>query len=117
MFYSSWITQVYPVYASDIGVGGLLLQEDTDEIDHPVCYFSRKLNKHQKIYSTIEKECLALLLSLQHFEVDLSACSSDVIVYTDRNPFTFIKTRDFCGGVCYYRSIIVIFDILEVRIM
>jgi hypothetical protein len=69
----------------------VLLQEDADGIDHPVCYFSRKLNKHQKKYSAIEKECLALLLSLQHFEVYLSACSSDVIVYTDRNPLTFIN--------------------------
>jgi hypothetical protein len=29
------------VDASDIGVGGVLLQEDADGIDHPVCYFSR----------------------------------------------------------------------------
>ena len=67
------------------------MQEDADGIDHPVCYFSRKLIKHQKKCSTIEKECLALLLSLQHFEVYLSACSSDVIVYTDHNPLTFIN--------------------------
>jgi hypothetical protein len=43
-----------------------------------VCYFSRKLNKHQKKYSTIEKECIALLLSLQHFEVYLSASLLEV---------------------------------------
>ena len=79
------------VDASDLSVGGVLLQEDTDGIHHPVCYFSRKLNKHQKKYSIIEKECLALLLSLQHFEVYLSAFSSDVIVYTDHNPLTFIN--------------------------
>ena len=50
------------VDASDIGVGGVLLQEDTNGIDHTVCYFSRKLTKHQKKYSTIEKGCLALLV-------------------------------------------------------
>ena len=72
-------------------LGGMLLQEGTDGMDHPVCYFSRMLNKHQKEYSTIEKECLALLLSLQHFEVYLSACSYGVIVYTDNNPLTFIN--------------------------
>jgi hypothetical protein len=33
----------------------------------------------------------ALLLSLQHSEVYLSVCSSDVIVYTDHNPLTFIN--------------------------
>ena len=35
--------------------------------DHLVCYFSHKFNKHRKVYSTIEKECLALILSLHFF--------------------------------------------------
>jgi hypothetical protein len=39
------------VDSSDIGVWGMLLQEGTDGIDHPVCYFSRMLSKHQKEYS------------------------------------------------------------------
>ena len=57
------------VDASDVGVGAVLLQEGKDNTDLPICYFSKKLDKHQKNYSTIEKECLALLLSLQHFDV------------------------------------------------
>lgn len=52
------------VDASDVGAGAVLLQDGTDEVDHPVCYFSRKFNKHQLEYSTIEKETLALLLAL-----------------------------------------------------
>ncbi|XP_023815218.1 uncharacterized protein LOC110015381 [Oryzias latipes] len=55
--------------ASADGVGAVLLQEDDSGIDHPVSYFSKKLNDHQKRYSTIEKEALSLLLTLQHFEV------------------------------------------------
>ena len=55
--------------ASDIGVGGVLLQEDDDGIDHPVCYFSCKFDSHQCHYSTCEKEPLVLLLSLKHFDV------------------------------------------------
>ena len=34
-----------------------------DDVDHPICYFSRKLNKNQRNYSTIEKECLSLILA------------------------------------------------------
>ena len=34
------------------------MQEDGNGADHPVSYFSKKFNKHQKNYSTIEKECL-----------------------------------------------------------
>ena len=57
------------VDASDVGAGSVLLQEDDNGVDHPVCYFSKKFNKHQRNYSTIERECLSLILALQHFEV------------------------------------------------
>lgn len=53
------------VDASAIVAGAVLLQVDADGIDHSVCYFYRKFNKHQLKYSTIEKETLALLLALQ----------------------------------------------------
>lgn len=79
------------VDASDIGVGSILLQADETGVAHPVCYYSKKLNKHQKNYSTIEKECLALLSSLQHFEVYLKGGSFPVTVFTDHNPITFIS--------------------------
>ena len=44
------------VDASDVGTGGVLLQGDDNGVDHPVFYFSKKFNKHQKDYSTVEKE-------------------------------------------------------------
>ena len=77
--------------ASDVGVGAVLLQEDSSGIDRPVSYFSKKLNKHQKAYSTIEKETLSLVLALQHFEVYLSCCPGDIVVYTDHNPLVFLE--------------------------
>ena len=52
----------------DLWAGSVLLQEDINGIDRPVCYFSRKVNKHQQNYSTIARECLAILLALQHFD-------------------------------------------------
>ncbi len=54
-------------------------------------YFSRKFNKHQLNYSTIEKEALALLLALQHFEVYLGSSNLPVIVFTDHNPLVFLS--------------------------
>ena len=71
------------VDASDVGIGAVLLQEDNNGIDHPVCYFSKKFNKHQKNYSTIEKECLALILAIQQFEVYSTSSTSSIVVFSD----------------------------------
>ena len=49
------------VDAIDAAAGAVLLQEGNDDIDHPICYFSREFNKNQKNYSTVEKECLTVL--------------------------------------------------------
>ena len=77
------------VEASALGAGAVLLQEDECGVDHPICYFSRKFKKHQLHYSTIEKEALALLLALQHFEVYLGSSSVPTIVFSDHNPLGF----------------------------
>ena len=79
------------VDASALGAGAVLLQESGDGIDHPVCFFSRKFDKHQLNYSTIEKEALALLLALQYFEVYVGSSSVPVTVYTDHNPLVFLS--------------------------
>ncbi|KAL1275959.1 hypothetical protein QQF64_035582 [Cirrhinus molitorella] len=82
--------QVKPVDASARGAGAVLMQADDAGIEHPVSYFSKKFTKCQQNYSTIEKEALALLLALQHFEVYLSS-GNRIIVYTDHNPLTFLS--------------------------
>ena len=66
----------------------VLLQEGEGVVQHPVCYFSVKFKNHQLNYSTIEKETLAMLLALQHFEVYVGCSASPVVVYTDHNPTT-----------------------------
>ncbi len=50
-----------------------------------------KFNKHQRRYSTIEKEGLALVLALQHFDVYVGSVSYSLIVYTDHNPLVFLN--------------------------
>lgn len=46
--------------ASSVGAGAVLVQEEANGIDHPVCYFSRKFNKHQLNYSTINSFAVGL---------------------------------------------------------
>lgn len=78
------------VDASDVAAGAVLLQEDKDGVDDPVCYFSKTFSKSQKNYSTIEKECLALVLALQHFEAYIISSSQPIKVFSDHNPLVFL---------------------------
>lgn len=57
------------VDASAVGAGAVLLQDDSDGVEHPLIFFSQKFNSHQLHYSVIIKETLALLWVLRHFEV------------------------------------------------
>ena len=49
----------------------MLSQLDDEEADHPVAYYSRKLLAREQKYATVEKECLAIKLGMQHFHVYL----------------------------------------------
>nr|XP_054761448.1 uncharacterized protein LOC129267850 [Lytechinus pictus] len=96
--------------ACDVGVGAVLLQEDEEGIEKPVCYFSKKLNRFQKKYSTIEKEPLSLVLALQQFE-DLnllnqqseSCCLGRVLFLLPR--LTDLKIKDCSFHDDFYREI------------
>ncbi|KAL9707905.1 hypothetical protein quinque_011423 [Culex quinquefasciatus] len=52
--------------ASDRAVGAALVQEQ-DGVTRVISYFSKKLNRTQRRYSAVEKECLAVLSAIQHF--------------------------------------------------
>jgi hypothetical protein len=84
-------SQPFTLYidASNVAVGGVLMQRDEAGTLRPVCYFSKKLNDAQKNYSTRDKESLALILSVRAFRVYLSG---PVDVYTDHEPLKFINT-------------------------
>ncbi|XP_068243247.1 uncharacterized protein [Palaemon carinicauda] len=78
------------VDASDVGVGAVLSQ-GCDGEEYPVAYFSKKLSPAQHKYSTVEKETLGLILSLEHFEVYLSGSTGPIVVRTDHNPLVFLN--------------------------
>lgn len=80
------------VDASGVGAGAVLLQTGEDGLVHPVSFFSRKFNKHQLNYSIVEKEALALIWALQHFEVYVGGGVNPVVVFTDHNPLTFLHS-------------------------
>ncbi|CAG2216072.1 unnamed protein product [Mytilus edulis] len=53
--------------ASDNGIGAILLQ-DEGNIRLPVSYASKKLKASERNYSTIEKECLAIVWAISKFQ-------------------------------------------------
>ena len=55
--------------ASLTGLGAVLLQEFEDSL-HPVCFASRKLLDREKRYSTIERECLAIVWAVHKFVME-----------------------------------------------
>ena len=50
--------------------------------------FLRSLTNIRKI--TLEKECLALILAIQQFEVYLTSSTSPIVVFSDHNPLSFL---------------------------
>lgn len=79
------------VDACDVGLGAVLLQRSPDtDLLHPVCYYSAKFKKHQRNYSTIEKECLALIMALDKFGFFLNDSPHPIDVNTDHNPLRFV---------------------------
>lgn len=76
--------------ASDVGVGAVLLQYSDEDVLHPVCYASTKFKPHQKNYSTIEKECYAMLYAIEKFNVYVNGSGFPIDIYTDHNPLKFL---------------------------
>ena len=75
--------------ASQYGVGGVLMQEH-EGVEHPIGYYSKKLLPYQCACSTIEKEALGLVLSLNNFKVYVKGTGHTVQVYTDHNALVFL---------------------------
>ncbi|XP_053698701.1 uncharacterized protein LOC128745649 [Sabethes cyaneus] len=52
--------------ASDNAVGAALIQRQ-DNVPQVIAYFSKKLSSTQRKYASVEKECLGVLLAIEHF--------------------------------------------------
>ena len=76
--------------ASYSGIGCVLLQQ-YDGINHPICFYSRSLQSHEKNYSVGALEALAIVYAakkLRQYVYD----NPNVIVQTDHRSLQYIKT-------------------------
>lgn len=65
--------------ASIVGVGSVLFQIMEDGEEHPIAFYSKKLNSAQRNYSITELECYAAVLAVKNFRA-----------YVELMPFTII---------------------------
>lgn len=65
--------------ASFHGVGAVLAQLDDDNVERPIAYMSKKLNKAQRNYTVTEIECLAVVLAVLKFRM-----------YIEGHPFKIV---------------------------
>ena len=73
----------------EVGAGASLMQEAADGIEHPVCYYSKKYDRHQRNYAIVEKEALALLLAVKFFDPYFTSSPYPIQVFTDHKPLVF----------------------------
>ena len=69
--------------ASDSGIASILSQNG-----RVISYASRTLQKHEKNYSTIEKECLAVIWSIKYFKYYLGG--HKFTIYSDHQPLKWL---------------------------
>ena len=75
--------------ASGYAIGGVLSQEFTGD-DLPIAYASRLLNTAEQNYSTIEKECLAIIYCVTHFRPYLYGRKFKI--ETDHKPLVWMNS-------------------------
>lgn len=78
--------------ASDKGIACCLLQQ-VDGILHPIKYLSRKLLPRERHYAIIERECLAIVWSVQR--LDRYLCGTKFTIQCDHRPLSYLKSCKF----------------------
>jgi transposase InsO family protein len=77
--------------ASDHAMGAVLSQTDEDNRLHPIAYASKTFTDAQKNYDTTEREALAIIWALNHFNTYCEGHKYTLI--TDHKALEYIKTN------------------------
>lgn len=75
--------------ASDIAIGAVLTQETNGE-EHPICFFSQKLNGAERKYSATERECLAVIRGIEKFRGYVEGVK--FTVFTDHAALSYLRS-------------------------
>ena len=78
--------------ASNNGIGAVLMQTHDEKL-FPVCYASKKLSSTERNYSTIEKECLAIVWEIKRFHLYLYGVP--FVLQTDHESLKYMNSAKF----------------------
>ena len=81
--------------ASNDGVGAVLMQVHEGK-PYPVSYGSKKLTAAERNYSTIEKECLAIVWGVKKFGLHLQGVL--FVLQTDHQPLNYLNSAKFINS-------------------
>ena len=78
--------------ASNVGVGASLMQKYEDKL-HPIAFASKKLTAAERKYSTLEKECLAIVWAVKKYKLFLAG--TKFVLQTDHKPLSYLNSAKF----------------------
>lgn len=82
--------------ASTVGIGSVLYQKDENDHEHPIYFFSKKLNPAQRKYTVTELECLAAVLSVKKFRPFIEG--QEFKILTDHSSLKWLMSQRDLGG-------------------
>jgi len=77
--------------ASNTPIGFVLGQMDNQNREYVIAYGGKSLSKAQRVWTTSEKECFAILEECRTFRTYLT--HRDSIVYTDHKAITYLMNQ------------------------
>ena len=81
--------------ASNNGIGAVLMQRHGEKL-FPVCYAIKKLSSAERNYSTIEKECLAIVWGIKRFHLYLYGVP--FVLQTDHEPLKYMDSAKYTNA-------------------
>ena len=81
--------------ASNNGIGVVLMQTHDEKL-FPVCYGSKKFSSAERDYSTIEKECLAIVWGIKRFHLYLYGVP--FVLQTDHEPLKYMDSAKYTNA-------------------
>lgn len=77
--------------SSDYATGAVLEQKGDDNLWHPVAFYSKSLNEHERNYEIYDKELLAIIRALEEYRHYLEGHPEPVEIWSDHLNLTYFR--------------------------